>query len=269
MGMYEVRQWFEKKSGIKMPDALPWGEWDKWHAKAKLDNPREYFWGVTVPDFIDDCITPFSRRYNDIRSWIRYRLFDKYHIVKTGLKPGYYDADTRILHANMNLLKDYVEVELAWRNVVFDTEKKKNYKYPRFSLGWLRFKSFRCPEAGVDHLLWETGLVYDESMGIEKSHKLYGKPTDQALKAANVLEIYTWWIDVYPNRPDPMDASGWSKYCDSKRSPGRLMMDLEKPEDRKESNRILKAMCKIEADYAKEEERMLTKLIKIRQGFWT
>lgn len=267
MGMYKVRQWFEKKSGIQMPKALPWGEWDKWHAKAKIDNPRQYFWGVTLPDFVDDCITPFSHRYNKITDWFRYRTFYRYHVVDTGLTPGYYDCDTRILHANMNLIKDYVEVQLAGRSAVFDTKNEKGYKLTL--LEKLGLKKFRSREAGVDYLLWEMSLVYDESMGVEKGHKLYGKYTDQAERAAAVLKIYTWWVDVYPKRPDPMDASGWSAYCDSKRGPGSIMMDLEKPEDLKESKKILKAMCKIEADYAKEEEQMLIKLMKIRQGLWT
>lgn len=34
----------------------------------------------------------------------------RYHVVKTGLKPGYYDPDTRILYTNMNLTKEFVDI---------------------------------------------------------------------------------------------------------------------------------------------------------------
>lgn len=34
----------------------------------------------------------------------------RYHVVKTGLKPGYYDPDVRILYSNMNLMKEFVEI---------------------------------------------------------------------------------------------------------------------------------------------------------------
>lgn len=35
----------------------------------------------------------------------------RYHMVNTGLKPGYYDVDTRMLHACMALLCKHVECE--------------------------------------------------------------------------------------------------------------------------------------------------------------
>ena len=43
--------------------------------------------------------------------WIKYRTVPrhKYHMVNTGLKPGYYDQDRRMLHACFALLLDYVK----------------------------------------------------------------------------------------------------------------------------------------------------------------
>lgn len=265
---YKIRKWFEKKSEINLPTSLPLGDWKPYYDKVRAENPRKYFWGKTVPDFIEDTISPLTNTYTDVRYWMRHRFFDRYHIVHTGLKPDYYDCSTRMLHANMNLLRDYVEIELAWKNVVFDTEKKKEFKYPRFSLGWLRFRSFRCPDAGLDYLDWEIKLVNNEDMGYSKTDKLYGKPTRQAQEAREIKEIYNWWVNVYPNRRDPMDASGWSAYCDSLREEGGILDNLNLPPT-KESKRALKALHKIEKDYAKEEENMLVRLMKIRQGLWT
>jgi hypothetical protein len=49
------------------------------------------------------------------RAWwnLKYRLHPghRYHVVRTGLKPGYYDIDTIMLHANMELLRRFVEDE--------------------------------------------------------------------------------------------------------------------------------------------------------------
>lgn len=47
--------------------------------------------------------------------WLKYRLFDRFHIVRiSSLEPGYYDTDTRLFHAAFDLLVQFVEVELAW-----------------------------------------------------------------------------------------------------------------------------------------------------------
>lgn len=50
--------------------------------------------------------------FRSIERWVAYRTYDKYHIVRTNLKPGYYDKDIILLHACFSLLKDYVEKEL-------------------------------------------------------------------------------------------------------------------------------------------------------------
>jgi hypothetical protein len=63
--------------------------------------------GIEMPDWLYHAV----RRVKDIRNWFRYRLHPKhhYHIVRTGLSPGYYDQDTRMLHACMALLADWIE----------------------------------------------------------------------------------------------------------------------------------------------------------------
>jgi hypothetical protein len=36
----------------------------------------------------------------------------RYHVVQTGLRPGYHENGTRIMHATMTVFVEYVEVEL-------------------------------------------------------------------------------------------------------------------------------------------------------------
>jgi hypothetical protein len=102
----------------------------------------------------------------------------------------------------------------------------------------------------------------------------YGKPTGQALRAKEIKELYTWWTTVYPARPDPMDASGWSDYCEASRlasGSGKLswLGSDKSPELKKMGDKALKLSQKIEAAYDKEDTEMMIRLIKARDALWT
>jgi hypothetical protein len=99
-----------------------------------------------------------------------------------------------------------------------------------------------------------------------------GKLTPQAIKAQEILDLYTWWTQVYRNRPEPMEASGWTAYCEAARlaNGGKLMFSSDKtPELKKMSDKAHKLLRKIEAAYEKEDEQMMIRLIKVRHGLWT
>ena len=76
---------------------------------------------------------------------------------------------------------------------------------------------------------------------------------------------------IYPNRPDPMDASGWSDYCEQRRLAGEDILDFEDrtPEQEEQSRRALDLSHEIEDKYNQEDEEMMIRLIKIRQSLWT
>jgi hypothetical protein len=100
----------------------------------------------------------------------------------------------------------------------------------------------------------------------------YSKPTGQAIRSKEIKELYLWWTTVYPNRPDPHDASGWSEYCESLRIKfgtnwiGRSDKDTA---SKKAGDKALKLTTKIEKAYDKEDEQMMIRLIKIRDSLWT
>jgi len=48
---------------------------------------------------------------SNIKYWIAYRTYDKYHIVKLGTKPGYQDVTHRLPIAVFELLRVFVEEE--------------------------------------------------------------------------------------------------------------------------------------------------------------
>jgi hypothetical protein len=124
----------------------------------------------------------------------------------------------------------------------------------------------------MEYLKWASSLTIGEDMGAEPGSKGFGEPTYQAKAAKEIIELYTWWTVTYRNRPDPYDASGWTAYCEASRlaNGGRLSFSGDKtPELKKASDIAMKKLRKMEADYEKEEEQMMIRLIKIRQSLWT
>lgn len=250
------------------PYAATSKEWRQWNAKAKAEQPVAYWIHEVAIDWIEDQWHRFvTSPINETRWAIRHRFFDRYNIIHTGLKSGYYDADTRLLHGMFNLLVDFVEVEKAWMHVVFDKDAQKTRKHPWWSLGWTRFKAFRDPEAGLAHLAWEMSLD-------DPALNEYERSDAQAESAREQLALYNWWKHVRPARPDAYDASGWSDYCEQRRAQsedplGFLDHEDETDEQRANTKRILDLNHQIEKQYEDEDQEMLIRLIKIRKGLWT
>jgi len=191
----------------------------------------------------------------DIKYWFLYRLIKKhkYHLVDTGLKPNYYEIDMRMLHANFNMLKEYVEVELAgmqlWRKEETDND-------------WISDPV----KAGIEHLDWEIELVYEDDSGIDL--ELVGKPTHQAIAAKEKKALYLWWVNERPARIDP-----WSVYNlgDNSEKEGSFFKRMTKrtPEQKEKSMEAFEKKQQLEDQYFKEDTEMLIRLIKIRNSLWT
>lgn len=233
--------------GTKKPYALGWDEWETWRKNAQKDHPFRYYLSETVLKKIQDIVYFPLDIYYTISIYIHNRFIDKTHYLKTGLEPGeYYEFDYRILHGLFNELVDYVEVELAHLS---RWDSSKTYK----------FKRGRCVEAGLDHLDWAKGLVNDETMGYNKEDKDYGKPTQQAKTTKKILELYNWWKNIRPNRPDPHDVAGFKEQdCD----------DILSNKRNKKLEKSLQLIQDTEEQYDKEDTKMMIDLIKIRQSIW-
>ena len=233
--------------GTKKPYALGWKEWEDWRKDAQKDRPFRYYLSETVLKQIQDIIYFPLDVYNTVRIYLYNRFIDKTHYLKTGLEPGqYYEFDHRILHGLFNELVDYIEVELAHLSK-WDSNKKYT------------FKKGRCVEAGLDHLNWAKSLVNDEFIGYNKGEKEYGKPAHQAKVAKKILELYNWWKNIRPNRPNPHDVAGFTdKDCD----------DILSTRSNKKLEKSLKIIQDIEEQYDKEDTKMMVDLIKIRKTIW-
>jgi hypothetical protein len=168
---------------------------------------------------------------------------------------------------------DFVEIEQAWHHCIWSDDAKTKFETPWWRKGWLRLRTWRSPEAGMEYLKWASELTVGEDMGVAPDGKGYGEPTYQAKAAKEIIELYTWWTVTYRARPDPYDASGWTAHCEAMRVkyPGSFFSSLNSKdaEDKKASDKAHKLLTKIEKAYEAEDEAMMIRLIKIRESLWT
>lgn len=124
---------------------------------------------------------------SDMFWWFNHRTFKRFNIVRTGLKPGYYDKDILMVHANFSLLVDYVEIELGGLEEIF-SEESKMQKFRRILNRILPiFPTARNRKAALK-FLYKNGNDRDDD----------GNLTVQAKHYREVEELYYWWTSTYP-----------------------------------------------------------------------
>ena len=254
-------------------------EWAEWRKDVRKNHPAVYWF---TEEFLDDAQNFIWWPYDKICD-ARYYLFNRYvsktHYMKTGLEPGqYHEFEKRLLHGMFTELIDFIEIEKTYHHCIFDNEKRVQYQLPWWRGGWywLRWGVWRCPEAGLDYLEWESKLKFDDEW-MDKADPKYGTPTPQALGAMEQKRLYDWWKNVRPNRQDPYDESGWSDFCERRRASHAsedddswsMLFDDKTDEERAESKRLMDVLHSIEKRNDDEDEAMMVALIKIRQNLWT
>ena len=251
-------------------------EWDDWNTAAQMKHNFRYWLAEEALGHIQDFVTWPVRTLYDIKYYINNRWVSRTHSLTAhsrDIKPGQWqDVGNRFLPCLFNELVDFVEIETAWSQIAWgNKEACAKYNPPFYATGWFRWRVWRSPQAGLDHLDWAMTLTNVEWLAEDK--KSEAEPTSQAISAKEIKELYTWWTTVYRNRPDPHDASGWSEHCDAMRVkyPGSFFSSLndKNSEDKKASDKALKLLQKIESAYEKEDEAMMIRLIKIRDSLWT
>ena len=248
--------------------------WDEWEKRAKAAYPIRWWLAEEGLDYAQKFVFFIPDTLYSIKYYINNRWVTKTHSLTASSRDiprgEWRDVGNRFLPCLFNELVDFVEVELAWWHIAWNTEDRAKYKVPFWAHGWFRWRTWRCPQAGLDNLEWQRKLVNDDEYC--KDEKYYMKPTPQAVKAQEILDLYTWWTQTYRNRPEPMEASGWTAYCEAARlaNGGKISFSSDKtPELKKMSTVALKKLHKMEADYEKENEAMMIRLIKVRHGLWT
>jgi len=246
---------FKKWLKFNPPDALDMDGWTAFTAKFKKEARIRYF----VTEVLGDKLSTIKYILRDAAWAIRHRTVQRFHLVDTKLNPGYHEIDERMLHANFELLVDYVEIECANMATVFDNEKRKEaYGWRRKIPSFLRIKERRSRELGMKHLEWETTLSSPDLPEYERN-------PGQAARAVQAIILYIWWKDVYPNRQD-LEAP------DSGEFGLRILSNKWKQENPEMSAKITqwsKESFEQELAWDNEEEAMLIALMKIRKGLWT
>ena len=249
--------------------------WYEWEKAAKETHPVRYWIAEEGLDYIQKFVYYIPDKLYAVKYYINNRWVTRTHSLtahRKDIKPGEWrDVGNRFLPCLFNELVDFIEIEKAWSHIAWGNEETRaKYNPPFWASGWFRWRTWRCPQAGLDHLDWEMTLTNDDY--IEDSDPNKGQPTPQATNAKEQYELYKWWKEVYSNRPDPHDASGWTAYCEASREAngGKLSWGSDKNSElKKMSTKAHKLLRKIEADYAKEDEAMMIRLIKIRESLWT
>lgn len=261
--------------GNQKPTALTWSGWRVWNKESKQRHPFRYWLAEDVLDTIQDTLWwPLDTLY-DIKYYINNRFITRTNSLTAhprDIKPGNWcDVGNRFLPCLFNELVDYVEMELAWWHIAWEgKEARKKYNAPFWATGWFRLRTWRCPQAGLDNLEWQSNLRWTEEEVGDDDERL-GKPTQQAENAKEILALYQWWTTVYAKRVDPHEASGWTALCSKARLEDGIFFDRsnQTEEEKQEVDRILKLSDKIELEYKNEDTEMLIRLIKIRDALWT
>lgn len=251
--------------------------WDEWEARAKSAYPIRWWLAEEGLDYLQTFVFYIPDKIYAAKYYINNRWVTKTHSLTAHSRDiprgEWRDVGNRFLPCLFNELVDFVEVELAWWHIAWaEKDEKKKYQAPFWATGWFRWRTWRCPQAGLDNLDWQSKLRHSVDDGWAEGDPNVGELTPQAKNALEILALYKWWTEVYPNRPDPHDASGWSAYCEASRlaNGGKLSWSADKtPELKKMCNKAHKLLRKIEADYEKEDEAMMIRLIKIRNSLWT
>jgi hypothetical protein len=261
--------------GTPKPSAGTSEQWDEWGRKAQGYSRIRYWLAEEGLDYISNVVYFIPDTLHSIKYYINNRWVSRTHSLTAhtkDIKPGQWcDVGNRFLPCLFNELVDFVEIELAWWHIAWNEEERDKYNAPFWASGWFRWRTWRCPQAGLDNLEWQRNLRWNEDE-VGKDFKDLGELTPQAVKAQEILDLYTWWTTTYRNRPDPYEASGWTAACEAQREAngGKLSWGIPKdPVFKKAQTKAHKLLQKIEADYEKEDEAMMIRLIKVRNGLWT
>ena len=247
-------------------------EWNEWEDTAKAAHPVRWWIAEEGLDYLQKIVYYIPDRLDDIRYYINNRWVSKSHALTADprdIKPGNWsDVGNRFLPCLFKELVDFVEIEQAWHHCMWSDDAKTKFDVPWWRSGWLRWRTWRSPEAGMEYLRWASTLTNRDLI----EEDVAPEPTYQATSAKEIIELYTWWTVTYRNRPDPYEASGWTAVCEESRAAngGKLHFGTEKdPALKKKSDKAHKLLRKIEEAYEKEDEEMMIRLIKIRQSLWT
>ena len=248
-----IKHWLD----YSPPDSLSSKGWRLFKEEFKQNAPIRYW----LHNDFDKMFNPIRWKYRSMKEWFRYRTYDRYHVIQTGLPPSYYDVSTQILHVNFNMLKDFVEVEQASQTFWWGDEAKKASWCMKHMPFYRFFYPFRRPDLGIKHFEWAATLDDPKLPPHEQS-------PGQANAAREILDLYDWWVNRRPARKEvdypPYNNQGL----------GDMLACFDDDFDRTapdyvEHEKAVSKSVDQEREWDQEDEDMLIRLMKIRDHLWT
>jgi len=243
--------------GIAKPTALEWDAWDQWHEGAKHKHPIRYWIAETGLQKLQDIVYWIPEKIDALVYWVYTRWQRPAHVLrahKEHIKPGTgWDFCDRLLPCIMSELVDFVEIDKALDQVRWDVESRTKYNTSWWMFKWPHIRGWRCPQAGLDYLDWEIALG-DES-------------PDQSHAARELKELYLWWTEARPNRPDPYEVTGWTEWTASQKRLGILNKDYDEA-TRARVDHMLAKLTRLEVAYLIEDKQQLHRVIDIYRRLW-
>ena len=287
----KIVQWIRKVYGPGKPTSATPKNWKIWRLEYQKNQPKLYWLTEKLPTILQNFIMAPADKIDSIYYALNSRFKDRYYAISSDLdKSQYHEIDTRMLHCNFQALVDFVEIEQAISSTYSWDDKEEHKRLNKlYGIKWyhknrwiaLFAPRWRSREAGLKHFEWECNLIVDESwcgyqegtMTDEDKAKYpdFGQLTSQAKKAREILELYKWWTEVRPNRPDSMEASGYNKFYERYTDDDDVLSFLESKskEEDEEKSKVCNAMWEIDRQYSEEDDAMLIKLIEMRKSLWT
>jgi hypothetical protein len=230
------------ETGLK--SRLPDKHQEKQMKQNVLDVPEDIFERPRVKRPVRDFFSSIKHRLSEAKQWIIHRTIDRYDFIWLhDLRPGYHEPETRMFHSMMQILCDFVEIELAHHRWACRSDRDKHPKPKK-----------RDREAGLAHLDWEISLKLDEHMGVYPGEESYGGISPQALAAMEVKAIYLWYRDVFQKRLEEGEESGLYA-CASHTG--------------QEWESACKRHRQLEEDHEAEDTQYMKRLIDVRRSMWT
>lgn len=232
------------------PASLGITQWGVRDDRLKAKYPWRYWAWDTVPMWWD---RNFTQRKKAVRNWLRFRTWDRYDILRLEISKDYHDPDYILFNANFQVLKDFVEIELAAMSEVSSEDDPDGDDVTGFlkSFGKKfrrnRRKKIRCGDLGLKHLEWEIA----ETSGTQNT------------SAKEKKDLYLWWTQVRPARVDIYDTALLNDDRDFDDDSFKAIFN------RPFNQNLHQARRKLEAFYEEEDEEMLIRLVKIRRSLWT
>lgn len=261
--------WLEKKCFPNRPKVASAEQWVEIHKIEKSKHIRNLLVN-TVPQWF----SVKKRQINDIKYWVLYRTKSahKYHLIDTGLKPNYYEIDTRMLHGMFNLLKNFCEYESAHHDWMWSDYSKK-IDAEKQGLVYNKTPFVPGKQAALETLQWRKQLVYTADELCDEQKHMIGKPTPHAITSTEIETLYLWWVDVRPNRVDPFEAYPdplFEQKLEKSKSEGIMTFLCAGTEQEElEQKQRYEKIDALQKQYECEDDEMLTRLIKIRKTLWT